>query len=463
MTLRSRVAERLFGDVIEDRVAQAVKVIDDKWWSQIGGAGASLDRDWMELKGDLDDALEAWRTNPLARRICALCTDYVVGSGIYLQSSNSWVQKFVDEFWKLNGMGLRCYQWCDELTRAGELFIVLGTDKVSGASFVRAVPAVQIDCVDTDDDDLERELRYRQMKVNELDGKWWPAAAVGPDADQVMLHYTINRPVGCVRGDGDLTPILPWLKRYSDWLLNRVRLNKYKTAFMWDVTISGRPGRGDTVRKKRFKYKTAPEPGSIIVHDDSETWQAVSPKIEAWDAKEDGKAIRLMTAAGAGVPLHFLSEGESATKATAAEMGDPTFRHYYRRQLFFGWMLVDMLTVAVKRANARGRGRRLSGLGLRAVFPDITKRDNEQMARSALLITRALDTMAQYGWIDRESAIGMALKFAGEFVDVGTVLERLKREGPAKLVGGDEDEVGDDGLRGDERGRPIGSVTGAGL
>jgi hypothetical protein len=40
-----------------------------------------------------------------------------------------------------------------------------------------------------------------------------------------MLHYAVNRPVGAVRGESDLAPILPWLRRYNRWLEDRVRLN----------------------------------------------------------------------------------------------------------------------------------------------------------------------------------------------------------------------------------------------
>ncbi len=452
VSLRERVAERLFGDIITARVHNAVQVVDDEYWSQIqGGNFRSLDLDWQAHKENLDDALSAWRTNPLARRIVALTTDYVIGAGIVLSSGVPWVDNFLGELWKLNDMARRCYDWCDELTRSGELFVVLRTDKVSGMSFVRAIPAVRINGVKTDPDDLERELEYRETVPGSIEGRAWPSYRAQPNAEQVMLHYTINRPVGCIRGDGDLGPILPWLKRYKDWLENRVRLNKYKTAFMWDVKVIGRPGRGDTVRKKRFRYRQPPEPGSIIVHGDDEEWSAVSPKIEAWDAKEDGKALRLIIAAGVGIPLHFLAEGESATRATAAEMGDPTFRHYYRRQLMFGQLLTDLVTVAVRRANAVGRGKSYGDLKLQVKFPDVTKSDNQAIAQSALLITRALDTMARYGWIDRESAITMALKFAGELIDVRTVLERIEKFGPVDVpeaVAGSGSRVAGSGLRG---------------
>lgn len=423
--IRERLAERLFGDVIERRVANAVKVVDDAYWTQISGGIRTLDADWSARREELRDALQAWRVNPLARRIVSLTTDYVVGSGIAVRSGHEWVQRFIDEFWHNNHMHRRCYDWCDELTRSGELFIVMRTDAVSGASFVRALPAAWIDAIETDADDYERELRYHEVVPGDMDGRWWPAGIPGSEAEeQVMLHYTINRAVGCVRGEGDLVPLLPWLKRYKEWLENRVRLNKYKTAFLWDVTISGRPGTAEMLRQKRFQYKSPPEPGSIIVHGDAEKWEAIAPKIEAWDAKEDGKAIRLMVAAGAGIPLHFLSEGESATRATAAEMGDPTFRHYYHRQRIFGRMLEHLLEVAIRRGQVCGRGQPLTDLMLSVVFPDITKKDNQMLAQSALLIVQALDMMAQHGWVDRETAIEMAFRFAGELVDVKEIMAR---------------------------------------
>lgn len=416
MNLRERLVQRFFPDIVAQRVVEAERAADERWWTQIGGGSSTLDRNWLELREDLDDALEAWRSNPLARRIVALTTDYVVGSGVYVRSSNTWVQSYVDEFWRLNRMDLRCYEWCDELTRAGDLFVALRTDPVSGAAFVRAVPAVRIDRIETDPDDVERELRYHESVPGLLEGRWWPShwAPAAQDAEQILLHYAINRPAGCVRGESDLAPILPWLRRYRDWLENRVRLNKYKTAFLWDVTLSDRPGLGEALRKKRFLYQAAPESGSIVVHDEGETWQAVAPRIEAWDAKEDGRAIRLMVAAGAGVPLHFLSEGESATRATAAEMGDPTFRHYYRRQLDFGALLRDLLAVAIERANARGRGRRLVDLGLSVQFPDITKEDHLQLAQAAQVMAQALEIAVRNGWMDADKAAEVAQRYVGQ-------------------------------------------------
>lgn len=369
MSFREAVAERLFGDLIRRRVAQAVKVVDDRWWAQIGGGAGTQDRPWHEARGDLDSALEAWRTNPLAFRIVALASDFVVGRGLEVRSSVPWVQELVTAFWNhpLNRLPMRLYRWCDELTRSGELFLVLSTNQVDGLSYVREVPAARIDRIETAPGDLERELRFHEVASGhegDLEGRWWPGPGA-PDArevPQLMLHYAINRPVGALRGQGDLTPILPWLKRYKEWLEDRVRINRYKSAFLWQVTIkSAGPG---VLERKRAQYLRPPAPGSVIVTDELEEWKAVQPAIEAADASPDGRAMRLMVAAGAGIPLHFLAEGESANRATAREMGRPTYRHYARRRQEFCEMLLDLCTWVVRRAQARGRGEMGSDYGL---------------------------------------------------------------------------------------------------
>lgn len=413
MNWREKVAERLFGSYIERRVQNAVKVIDDKWWTQIGGAIGPHDKNWGELQEDLSDSLEAWRMNPLARRIVSLTTDYVVGDGITVTSEVSAVQEFIDKFWShpLNHIDQRLYAWCDELTRSGELFIVVFTNPGDGMSYVRNIPASAIDQIESDPDDLERELQYHELVDGTLEGRWWPSWwSVPAGASEFVLHYTINRPVGAVRGEGDLVPILPWLRRYREWLEDRVRVNRLRNSFLWQVKLSNStPG---DVSRKQSQYKHAPSPGSIIVSDENEEWQALSASLQSSDAESDGKSLRLMVAAGAGIPLHFLSEGESATRATAAEMGGPTFRHYKHRQLAFSEMLMDLVGVCVQNF-----GMSLPadlGLSLSCVLPDLTRADNLQLAQAMKEIASAVAEMLERGLIDEDTAKTLVSKFAGE-------------------------------------------------
>lgn len=444
--LRTRLAERFFGGYIEQRVEQAVHEVDERWWQQVGLRAE--DRPWYEARGDLQDALHTWRTNPLARRIVSLTTDYVVGEGIRLRCEDERVQAFVDRFWHhpQNRMDMRLHWLCDELTRSGELFLLLSRNPADGMSYVRAIPALHISQVHTDEGDVERELWYRDDlapgppsaretaeaptlgSVGGLGGgRMWPSPLAAAEADQVVLHYAINRPVGCMRGEGDLAPILPWLRHYREWLEDRVRVNRYRNAFLWKVTVQG--ASESELRRRRAELLRPPPPGSVIVTNEGERWETVNPQVQAQEAESDGKALRLIIAAGAGVPLHFLAEGESATRATAAEMGDPTFRHYRQRQMFFCHMLEDLALTVLQRAALVGKGP-LPGNGppMQRQWPqeqrqlpqivaeagDITREDNLRMAQAAREIAEALAVMTEHGWVDEDAARRWAYRFAGE-------------------------------------------------
>jgi len=56
-----------------------------------------------------------------------------------------------------------------------------------------------------------------------------------------------------------------------------------------------------------------------------------------------------MIAAGTGTPLHFLDEGDTATLATAREMGEPTRRRYEARHLVVRNIITDILQTAISR------------------------------------------------------------------------------------------------------------------
>jgi hypothetical protein len=63
-------------------------------------APADAERPWHERAGDLGNALEAWRKNPLARRLVGLTSAYVVGDGMTLAavSDQPALAEFLNRF-----------------------------------------------------------------------------------------------------------------------------------------------------------------------------------------------------------------------------------------------------------------------------------------------------------------------------------------------------------------------------
>lgn len=381
-------------------------------------------------------ALEAWRVNPLARRIVGLTSQYVVGGGINYSCPHTPTAAFLRNFWEhpLNHMAVRVYEWCDELTRSGNLFLLLSTD-ASGMSYLRAVPSAQVKTIRSRVNDLDQELSYEMHPDLDSTGDpvTWPAydarsdAAPGGSFPTVMLHYAVNRPVGAQWGESDLAPVLRWLSRYAAWLEDRARLNRFRTAFLYIVRARFT---SEAERRARQSALNAapPSPGSILVADESETWEALHPRLESDDAGEDGLALKKMLAAGAGIPMHFLAEPEGSTRTTAEAAGGPTYRHFEQRQRFFLWMLGDVLRAVVnRRGQVDGRVSRRAEITLHGA--DISARDNVSLAMAASNISSVVRDARDRGLIDDAECLRLLYRFCGESVNIEEMLERGRAAG----------------------------------
>lgn len=343
------------------------------------------------------DSLDAWRKNPLAWRIISITTDYVVGKRIAITSPNKRLDQFCREFWRhpKNRMDLRLEPMCDELSRAGDLFVLLFRNPGDGMSYIRFVTKDRIRAIRTAENDWETELAYVEQLEDGGEREWLaPEHPQAEEREAVMLHYAINRPLGALLGESDLTSMLTWLNRYSRMMEDRVRLHWAMRSFLWIVTVPN-----DKVEAKREKYRTPPEMGTIIVKDKDETWEAVAPDLHGADAHHDLRGVRGMIDAGSGYPPHWRGEAADANLATAQAMQTPTERHLMRRQDYFVFILEDILIQAYRRAVEIGAQRRLPREDYGQLFtvnaPEISRQDNQLVAGAARDIAEALRVLEQ--------------------------------------------------------------------
>jgi hypothetical protein len=342
------------------------------------------------------DALEAWRKNPIAWRIIAIVTDYVVGDRFAVSSRNPRLNRFIREFWNhpKNRMPLRLESMCDELSRAGDLFVLLFRNPQDGMSYVRFVTKDRIQRIVSAENDWETELAYHEVRESGEARVWLsPEHPAAPDAEAVMLHYAVNRPIGALLGESDLTTVLTWLLRYSRLVEDRVRLHWAARSFLWEVTVPAA-----AVQAKAEQYRQPPESGSIIVHDEAESWRAVNPNLAAADARHDMQAVRAMIDAGSGFPPHWRGDASDISLATAQAMTGPTERHLTRRQNYFKFVIADLLHHAYRRAAEVGAAPRLASADYDTLFtfsmPDISRFDNQALAQSARDLTQAYCNLA---------------------------------------------------------------------
>ena len=394
-------SDTMYGSGYEDRAFRSLRV-GDPFRDLVGGTFNQL----------LKECWDAYTNNPLAYAIIEMGTDFVVGSGVHARAKDPRVQRLIDAFWNdpENNLEERCPLLYTELSLHGELFLRFYTDAVSGRTVVRSVDPLRVVDIETDLEDVERPLVYRIATTQEGGG------VVSVPASE-MQHYKLNVLPYVKRGRSDLTATLPWLRRYKDWLTDRVRINKYKAAFLYDVTIDG--ATPEDLARKRAEYGAPPEPGTVLFHNQAEHWNVVVPRIGGEEVASDGRSMRLMIATAARVPEHFLSEGGETNRATASEMGLPTFRHYRRRQELMRMIVRRMVVQGIEgrvgvvgglgpRVLARGLG------GIDVAFDEIQEIDRRAAGQMATMFANALSLAQQQGWMTRMAARELFIRFLGE-------------------------------------------------
>jgi hypothetical protein len=413
--------------------------VDDEHPGWTSAAGRPHDRDYGEIQEQYTDTLLAWRKNPIAWRIISITTDYVIGKDFSLTSPFKPFDNFIKEFWQhpKNRMDLRLTGMCDELSRSGDLFVLLWRNPIDGMSYIRFLTKDQIRSIHSAPTDWETEISY-EVGADGIHSE--PTTYPSPDAADALesqvicLHYAINRPIGALMGESDLTTMIPWLLRYSRMLEDRVRLHWAARAFLYLVTVPP-----NKVEAKSSQYQSQPESGSIIVKDEAEKWETLTPSLRGADASHDMKSVRNMIDAGSGYPPHWRGEGGDVNVATAEAMQGPPEKHLARRQQYFCFIIQDIIYHAYNRAASLRKLPSLPSAYYGRLFktkaPDVSTRDNNLLAEAAGKMAAAMQTLE--GLLEGKAseefkrlAADMVLTFAGEVREEGELTRVIKQPSP---------------------------------
>lgn len=404
--------------------------LSDNWYQK-----DVLPSTYLELH---NQCYEAYNANPLASAVIEITTSFVLGKGVMVAAREPVVQDVLMDFWHDldNHMETRVYALCTELSLYGEQFIRFFVSPYDGRVKIRQIDPSLIDQIETDPQDIETELRFHRRPIGPSATLPGDPAPVTPgdqhnfegewlQAGKEVAHFAINKVSNAKRGKSDLATLLPWLRRYKDWLTDRVRINKYKGAFLWDVQLNGADRKA--IERKKAEYAYPPEPGSVIIHNEAEQWSAVKPEINANEAAEDGRAIKLMIAVGAQLPEHYLSDGNYGNRATAAEMGLPTFLKFQRRQFVMRALLRAILDRVLSEARKAGRLTTDIDTHYDILFPEIDVADHQTLASAAQMLVSALTVAKAQGWVSDETAMRLLFQFAGEEIDISEEQARIKK------------------------------------
>ena len=405
--------------VIQTRVDHKLASMAETDDTIIVGNRSSRDlfRDRMNYDRDtiLRETLLAWRTNPIARRIVDAIVEFVVGDGMAPVIKHKVTSRAIETFWnhQLNDLDEQIPEWVAEQSRTGDLFLLCSVDQVAGDMFVRAIPSETIAEIQTAGNDYRQEQYFIPQ---ELGAEPMPAYdPLDPAQDKFVLHFPINRPVGCVFGESDLTPILKWLGRLTTLLNDRVIINHLRNLIVYVVTGKYTSSKDRKLRELELN-SNPPQPGSIIVNDESEVWSTIFPNQNSFDAQQDILAIKKHIAAGIGLPLHYLAEPESSTRTTADAAGTPTFRKFKMRQNNIKKALSILCVIAVRKKRQYSN-LRLVEASVDIWADDVTERDNSVLSLAAARIEPVLGELFDRNLIDEPTYLLLFYEMLGKDYD----------------------------------------------
>lgn len=357
-----RLVARSLGLLTREDLAAIAEAIDGRsdtvlnpsGYTLISGDGTAVDP--VTIKTIQTNAQAQWITDPLIKQAVGVKRHFVLGAGITFTAEDAEVDEALHEFWRdpIEKMPEQLEDWFNSLMVTSELCLRL-FPAVNGQLRVRQIPFNEITDVITDPDDRNRLLYIRRQYVRRefrTESKQWVTT---PQDDLIpgeeIIWVAINRAQGSARGISTLYAAIPWAKAYSEWLQDRVRLNKAKGAWAWIRKVTGGvaavaaattklasdiAGKVRSAAASEEPTKAPPKAGSVITTNGNVDWSVINAKVNADDAKEDGRALKLQVASAVNVFEHYFGDASVANLASAKAMELPMLREYETLQGLMG-------------------------------------------------------------------------------------------------------------------------------
>lgn len=365
-----------------------------------------------------------WQANPLANRLVELPLAYILAEGVRLQCKDEDAQARIDSFWRdpINCMDLKLAKKVRELALFGEQCWPVFVNEMTGHVRLGYLDPDNIETVVRDPDNAEQPIGIVTVKDKRGRARRYRVVVNGPETvftertqeirktfdDGECFYFAINDLSNGARGRSDLLAEIDWLDAYETFLFGELERGNMLRSFIWDVTLKG--ATPDEV-KARAKEITTPRPGSTRVHNDAEEWKAESPDLGQYESAAGARLFRNHIIGGQTMPEHWFGGGGDVNRATAGEMGEPTFKVFSMRQRLIKYIL-EMIGAFVIWRWLDPTGRQpFDPTALdeeilpEAVFPELTSRDTSTYAQALGQVTLAAGMAIDRGLITERMAL----------------------------------------------------------
>lgn len=133
-----------------------------------------------------------------------------------------------------------------------------------------------------------------------------------------VFYGSVNRRPGTTRGLSDLATIVDWADLHDKAFMSDIERVELMKRFIWDVTLEGASPKQIEEYARKLKIG-GPPPGSVRVHNQKETWDAVSPDLKTGELGEMREQLFLHMWGGMGLPRHWYVDSKDIVRACHSE------------------------------------------------------------------------------------------------------------------------------------------------
>jgi hypothetical protein len=430
-SIKAQIADRLFGDVIQQqvsaRVQQAIAAPFGLADPSLYGFRRLTGRENQAALRDLpmpthermqDIAYWLYLANPMAQWFVNQQTAYVIGSGVTLQTKDESLKQVLDRFWHdpISRWPSRLVKKTRELGMYGEqcwpCFVSPGTGLVR----VGYLDPCLIEEVILDPDNAELAIgvvtksNYQGTRAEQR--RYRTALAVPEDellpsaqqersklTDGDCFYFAVNHVSNGSRGWSDLLCKADWMDGYEQFLFQRLERADLANRVVTDVEMTGA---NDEQIKAYMKAFQLPPPGGAFIHNDKIKLEHKAVDLQASDASMDARMFKHQCINP--MPEHWYGGGGDVNRATASEMDESTFKLFEMRQGEVKAIIAEVVGYQILRAKEAGGLPQALKPEWQAVFPEMVKADITKHTTAMSSTATANTSMLSQGVIDKGEA-----------------------------------------------------------
>lgn len=380
-------------ELLAERLAELELAMEDEGWLKLElEGGGEFSRDGLARIIRL--ARLSYLKNPLINRAVSVQEHYVFGQGVNVQAHRDPVNDVVQAFWdhRSNGTALTRQQSLmmkeRELQTAGNVFLALFPNRISGAVKVRSIPVDEIqEVIKNPEDALEPWLYrrvWREKVVNQGNGltEIRERKALYPDWtyrprdrrptigglpvhwESPVYHVKVGGFESWAFGVPEVYSALDWAKAVKEDLEDYLTIRRALARFVWRLKTPGgargvaaaKAKLGTTIGVSTAETNPPPAVGSTFIGADGVDMEPIKTAGSVPSLTE-GRRVGLMVSAGTGIPETMLfGDADVGNLATAKTLDRPTELQMLNRQQLWRDVFTDILNFVVDWAVRGTRG-----------------------------------------------------------------------------------------------------------